>query len=421
VFGWGRKKQEEAVEPRVLDLGEVESEIDRVLGQEAGRLVDRTRSLRDAVEAHMSEMVRVAAQMESEPLGGDVDAKVATVVRRGKKQVLDSIRKQAGHGVPPVSSVDEARAFGKASSHALAHVGDMLGKQTRVIHVFAKKHAARLKEILESYSEDAKSASELLKRYEASESEHARASELLRQIRSGQSGAKEARARAEAASAGAVKLDAEAAAKEKAASGFMETDTYRRYAAVLSEMESLEGKRKSTERSIGAVTAPISKAVSKYRYGSSLDKDQLSLAGAMLESPLEAFVQENRADIAQILSNTKKAVENGHMSVKDPSKTASCLDEAASRLDEMISQVLKYSGEKRRLESELEEADIGEMKRDEAAAAKARADAELARTRAAEALAEAEALEARRPGLVSELSSAASRLCGSACRVRLTQ
>lgn len=418
MFGWGRKKQEAASEPRVLGLAEVEAEIDRVLAEEAGRLVDRARSLREAVEGHMSEMVRVAAQMESEPLGGDVDDRVAAVVRRGKKQVLDSIRKQAGHGIPPVSSVDEVRAFDKASSHALAHVGDMLGKQTRVIHVFAKKHAARLKEILESYSEDAKSASELLRRYEASESDHAKASELLRQIRSGQSGAKEARARAKASSEGAARMDAEAAAREEAAAKFRETDRYRRYAGVLSEMESLEKKRKSTELSVGAVTAPISKAVSKYRYGSSLDKAQLALAGAMLESPLDAFVKENRADIAQILANTKKAVENGHMSVKDPPKTASCLDEAASRLDEMISRVLEYSDEKRRLESELAAADIGQMKRDEAAAERARADAELARGRAAEATAEAEALEARRPELISELSSAASRLCGSACRVR---
>lgn len=417
MFGWGRKKQEEP-EPRVLGLGEVQKEIDGVLEAEAGRLVDRTRSLRDEVEGHMSEMVRVASEMEAEPLGDDVDAKVAAVVRRGRKQVLDSIRKQAGHGVPRVSSVEEARAFGKSSSHTLEQIGDMLGKQTRVIHVFAKKHAARLKDILATYSEDAKSASELLRRYEAAESDHRRAAELLLQIRSSKSGAKEARERAESLSAGAAKLDSEAAAREESAARFRGSDKYKKYSRILAELESLKDRRKSTEISMGAVTGPISKAVSKYRYGSSLDKAQLALADAMLESPLEAFVQGNRADIAQILANTKKSVENGHMSVKDPAKTAQCLDEAAARLDGMISQASQYLDEKRRLESELESADVGEMRRDEAAAAKARSDADLARSRSAEAAAEAEALLAKGPELVSELASAVSRLFGSACRVR---
>ena len=418
MFGWGRKRQEAAPEPRALSVAEAEAEVKRALDGEADVLVDRMRGLRGSVEGHMSEMVRIATQMEAEPLGDDVDAKVATVVRRGRKKVLESVRKQAGHGVPQVSSVEEARAFDKASAHALSHVGDMLGKQTRVIHVFAKKHAAQLKDILAAYSEDSKSASELLKRYERAESDHARAAGIIGQIRSSEEGAKKARERARSSSDGAAKLDVEAGAREESVSKFKESEKYRRYARVLAELESLEGMRKSAEMSIWSVTAPVSKAVSKYRYGSSLDKAQLALADAMLESPLEAFSEENRSDIAQILANTKKSVENGHMSVKDPAKTASQLDGAAARLDEMIAQAAGYAKERRRLEGELASADIGQMKADAAAASKARADARLARARAAEAEAEAGSLEAKMPELLSELSSAVSRMCGAPFRVQ---
>ena len=418
MFGWGRKKQEAASEPRVLGLAEVEAEIDRVLGEEAGRLVDRVRSLREAVEGHMSEMVRVAAQMESERSAVTSTTGLPRWSGAARSRCWTPSASRPATGSRPVSRSTRCAPSTRHRPTRWRTWATCSARQTRVIHVFAKKHAARLKEILETYSEDAKSASEAA----------AQVRGLRVGPRQGLGAAAPDTQRPERRQRGArpreslVRGGGEDGRRGGRQGGgrreFRETDRYRRYAGVLSEMESLEKKRKSTELSVGAVTAPISKAVSKYRYGSSLDKAQLALAGAMLESPLDAFVKENRADIAQILANTKKAVENGHMSVKDPAKTASCLDEAASRLDEMISRVLEYSDEKRRLESELASSDIGQMRRDEAAAERARADAELARARAAEALAEAEALEARRPELVAELSSAASRLCGSACRVQ---
>ena len=418
MFGWGRKKQEAAPEPRVLGLDEVGPALEQVLEDEARLLVDRTGSLRDAIDAHMSEMVRIAGQMDSDEPGDDVDARVAAVARRGKKQVVEAIRKHAGPGAGPAGSVEEVRAFNKDTAYVLSHVGDVLGKQTRVIHMFSKKHAGRLKEILAAYSDDSKGAADLLRRYDSAEAERARAAELVDQIRGCESGAKEARARAESLSADAERLDAEAAARAESAGRFRESDAYKEYSRIVAEIGALEKKRRDVELRIGGITAPVSKAVSKYRYGSSLDKAPLAVAAAMLDSPLDAFVPANRADIEQILANTRKAVELGHMSVKDPAKTAASLGEAAARIDEMIGAVSDHAGERGRLEAELARADVGPMKADERAAARAREDAGLARSRGSEALAEADALEAKRPGLVEELSSAASRACGSPCRIR---
>lgn len=418
MFGWGRKKPEPVAETRVLSLDEVGPALDRVVEQEAKLLVDRTRGLRDSVGGHMSRMIEIAAQMEAAPLGEDVDARVAAVAKRGKNQVVEAIRKHAGAGVGQVSSVEEVRAFNKSSAHVLSHVGDVLGKQTRVIHMFSKKHAGLLKDTLAAYAEDSKAAADLLGRYESAEAARERAAEIAGQIRASQSGAAGARERAESLSSSAERLDAEAAGRDEAAERFKETDAYRERLRVLAEMDALEKKRKELERSVGSVVAPVSKAVSKYRYGSSLDKGQLAVAAAMLDSPLDAFVPGNKSDIDQILENTKKAVEKGHMSVKDPAKTIAGLDDATARLDSVIGAVAELAAEKSKLESELAAADVSQMENDERAAGRARSDAELARSRAAEALAEAGALEAKKPGLVEELSSVASRALGSPCRVR---
>ena len=418
MFGWGRKKPEPVVETRVMSLDEVGPALDRVLEQEAKLLIDRTRGLRDAINSHMARMIEIAAQMEAAPLGDDVDARVATVAKRGKNQVVEAIRKHAGAGIEQATSVEEVRAFNKASTHVLSHVGDVLGKQTRVIHMFSKKHAGLLKDTLAAYAEDSKAAKDLLGRYEATEEARARAAELVSQIHASQSGAAGARERAGSLSSSAERLDAEATSKDEAATHFKDTAAYKERLRVLAKINALGKKRKDLEISVGNIMAPVSKAVSKYRYGSSLDKGQLAVAATMLDSPLDAFVPGNKSDIAQILENTKKAVEKGHMSVKDPSKTIAGLDEAVARLNSVIDTVDRHATEKNKLESELASADVSQMEKDERAASKARADAELARSRASEALAEADALEAKKPGLVEELSSVASRALGSPCRVK---
>lgn len=417
MFGWGRKKPEPAPRVRVMGLDQVAPALDEALGAEAGLLVDRTRGLRDAIDAHMSRMVEVAGQMEAEQLGDDVDARVASVAKRGKKQVVEAIRKHAGQGAGPASSVEEVREFNKAAERALSHMGDVLGKQTRIIHMFSKKHAGLLKDTLAAYAQDSKAAADLLRRYDSAESARGRAAELAVQIRACDSGAAEARSRAEALSASAERLDGEAEARDGAAARFKESDAYKEHARVLALMDALAKKRKDLEASMGQVMAPASKAVSKYTYGSALGKAQLAVAAAMLDSPLEAFSPQNRADIAQILENAKKSVEKGHMTVKDPAKTAAGLDEAAARLDGMIESVAKLSAEGDELRAALEAADISQMESDRSAASRAREDAALARTRASEALSEAGALEAKRPELVREMSSAASRASGSPCRV----
>ena len=52
--------------------------------------------------------------------------------------------------LPEVSNIDDIYKVNTSLNQILKKVGDVLGRQTRVIHIFAKKYAAKLKENLET-------------------------------------------------------------------------------------------------------------------------------------------------------------------------------------------------------------------------------------------------------------------------------
>jgi len=68
----------------------------------------------------------------------DIDKHLAIIVVRGKKQVIDVIKKDVVH-LPEILSIDDVKKLNSSLNQILKKVGDVLGRQTRVIHIFAKK------------------------------------------------------------------------------------------------------------------------------------------------------------------------------------------------------------------------------------------------------------------------------------------
>ena len=68
----------------------------------------------------------------------DVDKHLQILVRRGKNQVISTIKNETSVKFTELKTIDDVLNFDKISSQILKKIGDVLGRQTRVIHIFAK-------------------------------------------------------------------------------------------------------------------------------------------------------------------------------------------------------------------------------------------------------------------------------------------
>ena len=441
VFGWGRKKRREEGEepaaaaagtepdegggqaaagpPREVSLPEVGPILDSLYRERADHLVEQTRRLQRPVAGHIESLLRIAAEIEKDELDTErIDTNIITIVRRGKKRVLDTIRRESQRRLPEVNSVEDAKEFDRTARQILNKIGDILGKQTRVLHVFAKKHAGRLKGVLAEFTEDLDRSKRLLERFAEFEECRGRVSELVSRI-SSEGGA----ARAHSEKIAALERSASARADELAdldgrIARFKASANYARYREVRRRMGDLEERRSRTERQINNQTILISRPLSKYGYGSALDKETRAIAENLLSSPLEVFLEANRGGIVTVLESVRRAIASSNLSVKEPEKALGYIDDIMSKVDGFIGSVESLASEGRALRGELEALDMHVLEGYQKRRSKAAEDMAFSRSRIGELRAEIDSLESNTPSYVAEIESAMNGLGGARYAVR---
>ncbi len=80
------------------------------------------------------------------------------------------LSKKMFHIFQKVSSIDDAKKLNTSLNQILKKVGDVLGRQTRVIHIFARKYANQLKVNLEVMNKNHDEIHSLLKNYDSAKS-----------------------------------------------------------------------------------------------------------------------------------------------------------------------------------------------------------------------------------------------------------
>ena len=175
VFGWGKKKQEdtsveEIPQNKDISLTDVPKIISDLTDLRKSQTLSEINNLRNKTAPLIEELMKIGNVLEKDDLNmDDVDKHLAIIVVRGKKQVIDMIKKDVVL-LPKISSFEDAEKLNSVLNLILKKVGDVLGRQTRIIHIFAKKYATQLKENLAVMNSNHSEISDLLKNYHSTKS-----------------------------------------------------------------------------------------------------------------------------------------------------------------------------------------------------------------------------------------------------------
>jgi len=114
VFGWGKKKQEEkAVEKtpqeKEIQLSDVPKIVDELNQLRKSQIITEIKHLRNNTAPLIDDLMKIGYVLEKDNLKvDDIDKHLATIVVRGKKQVIDVIKKDVVH-LPEISSIDDVK------------------------------------------------------------------------------------------------------------------------------------------------------------------------------------------------------------------------------------------------------------------------------------------------------------------------
>ena len=380
VFGWGKKKekpQETATIPleKQVFLSDVTKITDEIKSLREKTLVSEFKSFQKKIQGELKVLLHIAKELEKDDLKtDDIDKHLKIIVMRGKSQVISTINSEAKVNFSKINSYEDVVEFDKEITHVLKKIGDVLGRQTRVIHIFAKKYAEKLKTILSTLDSEAKELHTLLSNFQNLEDNITSISANLSQINKIGSDKQNSQKRLEELNQQKESLTKTIESIKQNIEKLKESDEYAKFQNIKSRINNMDSEKSKIRSNIDQQFTKISRPLTKYSYVSSLDKEQKILMDRLVQNPFDVLTKENKSSIITILQSAKKGVQGGTVSVKDVEKSVMYIDETTETLDNFIHQISDFTSKKEALKKELAVFNISELERKESELAKKKRD-----------------------------------------------
>ena len=325
VFGWGRKKTAEP-EPvvrsiRLEEAPQISKEAHQRRSEqtitEASNMLHRTNSL-------IRELGRIRGNIEQDDLRtDDVDKRLRPMVIKGKRMLVDALRNNAVE-IRPIRDYEDMVRANEELDHRLKKVGNILGKQTRVIHAFAEKYATRLKQILEEVDENRKSMTKAANRYQYDTELSDSVEEGVRNVRALEQSVLDNADRGRQAER--EKADAEQSMQRVSGqmAEFKSSKEYSDLVKLRERMEEAEAARAALASEVSTQFTKVSRPMSRYVHVSS-DKEQTALLHRVIKNPYDTMSRRDMDRVITLLEGIRKAVLSESISVKDTAKASDAI------------------------------------------------------------------------------------------------
>lgn len=359
VFGWGKKKQEEAPiegipQNKEILLSDVPKVIFDLGTLRKSQTLSEINNLRNNTAPLIEELMKIGNVLEKDDLNmDDVDKHLAIIVVRGKKQVIDMIKKDVV-SLPKISSFEDAEKLNSVLNLILKKVGDVLGRQTRVIHIFAKKYAGQLKGNLALMNSNHSEISDLLKNYHSTKSLSEETLDTINEITNLSKLHTIQSQKIDDIAKNTITLHEKISTIQSNMDKIKLSDNYKKYQNLKNTLDEFINERSKIKNQINTQFTKISRPLSRYEYASSLDKDQKNILSRLVSEPFDVLSAANIDSIITILENIRKGVSSGSISVKDVEKTYSQITETEESLDGFVRQILKYHEKYKEMQAELD-------------------------------------------------------------------
>ena len=347
VFGWGKKKEveksvEEIPQNKEILLSDVTKIVNDLYHLRTSQTVSEIKDLRNQTAPLIDDLINIGNVLEKDNLNiDDIDKHLAIIVVRGKKQVIEMIKKGVVP-LPEISTIDDAEKLNSSLNQILKKVGDVLGRQTRVIHIFAKKYANQLKENLEVMNNNHSEIQKILENFEFTKSTSVKIDDLLNRIETLKSSRIEKTQKIIETKKTIESLQEKISSIHDSIEEIKSSDNYKKYLDLKNKLESFASQKSKIENTINTQFTKISRPLSRYEYSSSLDKDQKNILNLLVNDTFNALIPQNKDSIIVILENIRKGISSGSISVKDVDRMLLQITETEESIDGFVKRVSEY-------------------------------------------------------------------------------
>jgi len=216
-----------------------------------------------------------------------------------------------------------------------------------------KKYANELKANLEVMNKNHFEIRKLLKNYDSTKSTSDEIIDALNQIKILSETQLEKNQKINNTNQSIQLLDEKIISIQNSIEEIKSSDNYKKYLDLKNTLDVFTAQRLKIKNIIDAQFTKISRPLSRYEYGSALDKEQKNLLTNLVKDPFDVLLPQNKDSIIMILENVRKGISSGSISVKDVDKTFSQITETEEILDGFIKQISEYLEKHEKIKNDL--------------------------------------------------------------------
>ena len=359
VFGWGKKESRQnvsdiALQKKQILLSDVQNIVSEIRSIQAKTIIVEAKTFRNKINSSCETILHIAIDLERDTLNvDDIDVHLKRLVERGKNEVISVIKRESTVQLPEINSFEDVKIFNATSNRMLKKIGDALGRQTRVIHIFAKKYAGKLKDDLKVMTDRNDEITATITNHSKLETKIEQVFETMNKIEQSKKLIIDLGEQQKLTKKIIGDLVTTINRDEKEIKDIKNSSEYTKFLEINENLDSLSSEKNKIKNEIELQFTKISRPLNKYVYVSSLDKPQKKLLAILLENPYHILIDANKQDIVQILESTRRGVQSGSISVKNVDKSLSQIDETLSLLPGFIEKISVFNRSKSDSESKL--------------------------------------------------------------------
>ena len=359
VFGWGKKKPQKqepgiSLQKKQILLSDVPNAVNEILSIRTKTIIAETVTFRNKINSSCKTILDIAIDLERDTLKvDDIDIHLKRLVERGKKEVISVIKRESIVKIPEINSYEDVKNFNALAGRILKKIGDALGRQSSVIHIFAKKYASKLKGDLKVMTDGNNEVTTIITNHFELETKIEQILETMNKIEQSKKLIVDLGEQQKLTKKTIDDLITTIDRDENGINNIKNSSKYAEFLQMNENLDSLSSEKNKIKNEIELQFTKISRPLNKYVYVSSLDKPLKKLLTNLIANPYDVLIDTNKQNVVQILESTRNGIQSGSVSVKDTQKSLSQIDETLSLLSGFIVKISNFNSSKNDIESKL--------------------------------------------------------------------
>ena len=342
VFGWNKKKtdiEEHTSASTEVKLDKIDKILSDVKNSKQKHLIKNIMPLFSNIQNELDSILKIIDHLSNDSLKiDDIDNQLKIIVTRSKTEVINIISKEAKVKMPRLDTFDDVKKATDVASQALKKIGDVLGKNSRVIHVFAKKYAQDLKDHLATINTNYMSAMQLVNNYTQFESTESEIKEKTSKILDMTKTIDDKNVQVPKLKSTHDGLADSIIALKNQTDSLKSSPQHAEYLEIQNQIEQNKKEENKLNKEIDEEFSKISRPLGKYVYVTSLEKPLKILMEDLIQDPAKTITTQNKDSIIVILESCMKGTLSGAVSVKEADKSVEHISSLIQKIDGFLAR-----------------------------------------------------------------------------------